>query len=160
MPTKWANFTYRNPVKHRAELFLKMNTLKRVDSTGPLFNNTGYLLKDKAKELSDWRFTIACENAFLPGYVTEKLLQPLAAGSLPLYWGGSQAHQDFNSKAFVDCSKFESVDHVFDYMSDLAANAKWLEYYQQPLWNEYVDWPTVTWSWIMPLLQQKKPWLV
>jgi hypothetical protein len=43
---------------------------------------------DQAKScaLSSFAFTLAVENSEDEGYSTEKLWQPLLAGSIPVYW--------------------------------------------------------------------------
>ena len=41
----------------------------------------------KLSLLARYKFTLAFENSRAAGYVTEKLFQPLIAGSLPIYWG-------------------------------------------------------------------------
>ena len=74
-------------MRSRIEFFELLSRYRCVDCTGPLLNNTGYLMRSKVHELSAYRYTIAFENTIRPGYVTEKLLEPLAAGSVPIYLG-------------------------------------------------------------------------
>jgi hypothetical protein len=45
--------------------------------------------EDKTHLSSEYLFTIAIENSLEYDYVTEKLWQPLAAGSIPIYLGAS-----------------------------------------------------------------------
>ena len=40
----------------------------------------------KSCALSRFAFTLAIENSEDEGYATEKLWQPLLAGSVPIYW--------------------------------------------------------------------------
>ncbi|MCV4776722.1 glycosyltransferase family 10, partial [Escherichia coli] len=61
---------------------------------------------------SEARFNIAFENQISPGYVTEKLINPLLAGSVPIYWGAPEAVGDFNAAAFVNANEFASLDDL------------------------------------------------
>ena len=41
------------------------------------------------------------------GYTTEKMTQPLSAGSVPIYWGNPTVTTDFNPEAFVNANGME-----------------------------------------------------
>lgn len=70
-----------------------------------------------AKIFKHYRFALVMENANLPGYVTEKLVNAFKAGTIPIYWGGGgYADQIFNPKAFIDVSKFNSLEACADYI--------------------------------------------
>lgn len=113
---KFCNFIYSNPVSLRNEFFARLNARQRVDSYGKVLNNMGGRAKDKLQTLADYRFTIAFENFLSPGYVTEKLLEPLACGSIPIYWGAPECRLDFNPSAFIDASQFSDMDALIDHV--------------------------------------------
>jgi hypothetical protein len=114
--TKFCNFIFSNPVSLRNEFFVQLNKRKAVDSFGKVLNNTGGRVANKMQTLLDYRFTIAFENFTSAGYVTEKLLEPLAAGSIPIYWGAPECRSDFNPDAFIDANRFESLDSLVDFV--------------------------------------------
>lgn len=62
-----------------------------VESAGNNRNNVGYLAPRQNKKYIDWvsqyKFMICFENSPGPGYLTEKILTPYAAGTIPIYWG-------------------------------------------------------------------------
>ena len=62
--------------------------------------------------LGEARFNIAFENQIAPGYVTEKLLNPLFVGSVPIHWGAPEALADFNPAAFVNARDFANFDDL------------------------------------------------
>lgn len=158
--TKFCNFTYRNPVKSRIEFFLALNQKLRVDSTGSLFNNTGKLLGDKTIELKDYQFTIAWESSNMQGYVTEKLLEPLAAGSIPIYSGGSASVDDFNPRGFIRVEDFPNIHHAIDYVMHVQHDVQLQkQYWQQPVWQQAPDWPNRVFGWFYSLIADKKPHL-
>ena len=63
--------------------------------------------------------------------MTEKLLEPLAAGSIPIYWGASESRTDFNPATFVDARQFADFGSLAEYLlrldSDDSALAKLAE---------------------------------
>ena len=58
---------------------------------------------DIAKQnfLGSCAFHMAFENTILDGYVTEKLLHALMAGTVPIYWGDPRVCEDFNPGCFI-----------------------------------------------------------
>jgi hypothetical protein len=113
---KFCNFIYSNNVSLRNEIFHRLHKRRRVDSYGGVLNNMGKRAGDKMQVLRDYRFTLACENLYSRGYVTEKLLQPLAAGSIPIYWGAPEALTDFNPAAFINAASFADIDSLIDHV--------------------------------------------
>jgi hypothetical protein len=67
---------------------------------------------DKAEFLRKHRFNIACENSDSPGYITEKLIDPLLAGSVPIYWGAPDVRLDFDPRCMVNVSDYGSLDEL------------------------------------------------
>lgn len=51
--------------------------------------------------LAAYKFTIAFENSRAPGYYTEKILDPMLAGSIPVYWGDPGIASHFNPRSFL-----------------------------------------------------------
>lgn len=138
---KFCNFTYSNPVPSRIEFFMKLKKYKFVHSTGSLANNSPKM-NCKVTELPDYKFTIAFENTLKRGYVTEKLLEPLIAGSIPLYFGDSQALTDFNPDAFINISNFSSFDDAIDFIRFVDSNDFYSsEYLRQPIFNILPQYP-------------------
>jgi hypothetical protein len=109
--TKFCNFVYSNGDAAERILFFEMlSKYKRVDSGGAVLNNLGYRVADKLAFLRDYKFTIAFENSRFPGYTSEKLVESMAANSIPIYWGDREARRDFNPLSFIDANEFEGRD--------------------------------------------------
>jgi hypothetical protein len=49
----------------------------------------------------DFRFMLLMEDAILPGYITERIIDGFMAGTVPIYYGTTQIFDIFNPKAFV-----------------------------------------------------------
>lgn len=57
---------------------------------------------DEAVELfKDYKFVLAAENEIVPGYLTEKIVSPLLAGAIPIYWGSDAVLKFINPQSFV-----------------------------------------------------------
>ena len=112
--TGFCNFIYSNPraAPRRDQLFHAISTYRRVDSLGPHLNNCGNRTSRTDK---DWhrlavemrrpyKFSISCENAVCPGYVSEKILSAFQAHTVPIYWGDPSIATEFNPKAFINAN--------------------------------------------------------
>ena len=88
-----------------------LSEYKRVDSAGGFRNNMpgGLTAPEDAATYGDryfpflrqYKFMMCFENSKHPGYVTEKLLNAYAAGTVPIYWGTPEVLTWLNPKAFL-----------------------------------------------------------
>jgi hypothetical protein len=109
---RFCNFVYSHgggdPA--RKALFDALSTVAPVDASGKYLNNMPLLgtnangpgwRADKLAFLRRYKFTIACENARVPGYTTEKLSDAIAAGTIPIYWGDPEVARAFNPSRII-----------------------------------------------------------
>lgn len=126
--TKFCNFVFSNPAPFspRNNFFLELSKYKKVDSGGGVFNNLGYQVKpgwnNKIEFLKDYKFTICFENSQYAGYTTEKLLHPMIANSIPVYWGDPEVGRDFNTKSFISAYNFNTTNEIIDYIKEIDNN--------------------------------------
>lgn len=107
----FCSFVVSNPLNpYRNEAFRKLNGYREVDSGGRYLNNTGGPVADKFAFESRHKFSLCFENGSHPGYTTEKLVEALAARTVPIYWGDPEVGKVFNTKAFIHVSDFASLD--------------------------------------------------
>jgi len=140
--TKFCNFIYSNPVPFRNEMCGTLTQYKRVDSPGSCMNNMPPIgsYKDpwKSRNAKDWpaekfefikdyKFTISFENHEIPGYVTEKIIQPLNANSIPIYWGNPDIAKDFNPKAFISYYDFNNMPDLLAHIKKVDTNEELYE---------------------------------
>ena len=124
--TGFANFVYSQTVPYRNQLFEKISSYKRVDAAGPCLNNMdGWRvpsepnrLVGKLEFLAKYKFTLAFENALWPGYVTEKLVDPFFAHSVPIYIGDPTAKLFFNTDAYIDLTTFGTLGQAMEFVRD------------------------------------------
>ncbi len=122
---KFCNFIVSNskgadPI--REQFFKNLSKYKQVDSGGRFLNNIGQPVLDKLEFMKNYKFSIAFENSSSSGYTTEKLIEPMAASSIPIYWGNPNVHLDFNKKSFICVNDFENTDEAIKEIIRLDTN--------------------------------------
>jgi len=144
---KFCNFVVSNskgadPI--RELFFKKLCEYKKVDSGGKYLNNIGRPVSDKLEFIKDYKFTIAFENSSASGYTTEKLIEPMAANSVPIYWGNPSVHLDFNKKSFICVNDFDNIDQAVNEIIKLDTHDDaYLKILSEPHYNtgqrNYID---------------------
>lgn len=145
----FSNFIYSNPNGHpnRKVLFDILSQYKRVDSYGAYLNNMGLeksggsdftkLIRNSTDIKSDYKFTIAAENAILYGYTTEKIYTSLEAGTIPVYWGNPEVEFDVNPEVIINCHSFDSFEDMLERVKEIDQNDElWCEIIAKPWLTE------------------------
>lgn len=77
-----------------------------------------------------YKFTLAFENAVADDYVTEKLYDPLLAGSVPVYLGAANVGRFAPTEGcYIDVADFSGPADLADYLRRLDQDAQALAYY-------------------------------
>lgn len=140
---KFCNFIVSNGnCIERNNFFIELSKYKKVDSGGRFMNNIGNPVIDKIKFQSEYKFSIAYENNAYrlehPGYTTEKIIEPMLANSIPIYWGNPIIDLEFNKKSFINSYDFNSQKEMIDYIIELDNDDdKYLEVLKQPWFKNY-----------------------
>lgn len=132
---KFCNFIVSNGLADpfREECFYALSEYKHVDSAGRYLNNMGSSQKAGDRCSTDWfqqstefrkdyRFSLVFENAKRKGYLTEKLFSPWLAGSIPIYWGDSEASKVCNPDAYIDCTMCTTAQEVVEKVRAIEEN--------------------------------------
>lgn len=135
--TKFCCFIVSNPnSKTRNNFFKELSKIKHVDSGGSLYNNIGGLVENKREFIRNYKFVIAFENSSFPGYVTEKIFEPLMEDCVPIYWGSPVIGKDFNPKRFINSHDFPSFDEVIKHVIEVDNDdEKYLQYLKETAFN-------------------------
>lgn len=104
---RFCSFLCSHGDKGREMIFNDLSTIEKIDSCGRWMHNDDSLKTeygdDKVRWLNHYRFNLTPENSNVKGYVTEKLLEAIQGGCIPIYWG-SDNNPDcdvFNKEAVV-----------------------------------------------------------
>jgi hypothetical protein len=87
-------------------------------------------VQDKLATLARYRFAICYENAQnYPGYITEKILDCLRAGMVPVYWGAPNISRWIPEGCFIDRRQFadEAALHAHLVSIDATRYAQYLD---------------------------------
>lgn len=151
IPTKtnFCSFVSRSLVGKRGQFFHKLNEYKKVETNvNPYndfsipFDNTSFTSsKPKVEFIKKYKFNISFENNFrstspcypganvvngfltdMSGLISEKLVEPLIAGTIPIYWGSSMVSQEFNNKTFINYYDFDNENSLIDKIIELDNN--------------------------------------
>ena len=140
--TGFCNFIYANRKSHpnRDAMFHKLSGYKFVNSLGSHLNNT----PGDGRRAEDWyassiemkkpyKFSIAFENAWYPGYTSEKIVTSMLAGTIPIYWGNPDIGKEFNTLSFINCHEFATLDDAVAYVKKVDENDDlWCEIMSRP----------------------------
>ena len=121
-----SNGIYADPIRDR--FFLALHARRPVASLGRHLRNDdrldqaqpGQHNQPKLALQGKFLFSLAFENSSSPGYVTEKLMEAAALGTIPIYWGDPLVARDFNPEAFVNRMDFADDEACIDYILALA----------------------------------------
>ncbi len=132
---KFCNFIYFNKdsgqgSQIRQDFCEQLMQYKHVDCPGKVLNNMQDAIaprfenweEGKLDFIKDYKFTIAFENCSKPGYVTEKIMHPLMANSIPIYWGDPIITREFNPKAFINANDFNALSELIEHVKYLDNN--------------------------------------
>lgn len=132
---KFCVFAYSNcdvtmdGVEMRRQLYEKLNTASgnRVDNLGKCYN-TAFIRKkshyiDNKTMFRPYKFVISAENNKIPGYNTEKLVNPILAHSIPIYYGSLDIMDEHINRRRVICVEdFDSIDECVEYVMKVDGN--------------------------------------
>ncbi len=110
---RWDRFFFRkrlsliNPVL--ALLYKKCPWLPRRR----LFPSARGSVPSKRDVMRQYRFSICYENASYPGWLTEKMLDAMFAGSVPIYLGDPEVAKLVPTEAFIDKRDFPDYDALY-----------------------------------------------
>lgn len=103
----------------RLEFFRRLSKYKPVASGGKLFNNVGGRVPDKNAFIARYKFNIAFENSTVPGYTTEKVMEPLAVRSVPIYYGNPRIDADFDPACMVRLASRDDMERAVEEIIEL-----------------------------------------
>ena len=77
-------------------------------------------VEKKRPILEQYRFSICYENSSdMPGYITEKIFDVFAAGTIPVYWGAPNISDHIPAGCFIDKRDFKDYEALYSYMKSM-----------------------------------------
>lgn len=132
-----------NTLSNRTEYILELMRYIRIDIHGKCGNSKWnktlstdpkILAREKMKLSKQYLFTIAIENSLEYDYVTEKLWQPLVAGSVPIYLGAPNINDWLpcqNSSCIINLRDFSTIRDAANFIHELVLDKqRYIQYHQ------------------------------
>lgn len=74
----------------------------------------------KDDTLPGYKFNFCYENMKdVPGYITEKIFDSFSCGVVPIYWGWKGISSLIPEDAFIDASRFNSMEDIYGFISSM-----------------------------------------
>jgi hypothetical protein len=140
---RFCNFVVSNGgAPERIRFYDLLSKYRKIDSGGSVRNNIGGRVADKMTFIEHYKFTISFENSSFPGYVSEKVVEPMIVNSLPIYWGCPRIDEDFDPRSLIVATgrKLEDVvDEVveLDRDDDKYAKKMRVPWFHENVQNRY-----------------------
>jgi len=75
---------------------------------------------NKFDTMQNYKFAICYENIKnVSGYITEKMLDAMFAGCVPIYWGADNITEHIPKNSFIDKRDFDNYEKLYDFMSNM-----------------------------------------
>lgn len=72
-------------------------------------------IENKIDALRDYKFSIVIENEKIAGYFTEKIVDAMITGTIPIYWGCDDIGEFFNDSGII---KFNTIEELKSILND------------------------------------------
>lgn len=105
----------------RHEIINSLQSVIELDKFGRDFK----FIDEKSEGLLDYRFSFIIENDKDPIYFTEKLIDCLVCGTIPIYWGAERVGEHFDTRGFFIVNSLDDILSIVDKLNE--------ETYQQML---------------------------
>lgn len=108
--------------------FRKEKLIKKLFTDNSEYPSYKGTIDNKREVLEKYKFSVCYENVKdEPGYVTEKILDCLICGTVPVYWGASNIEEHIPVECFIDKRKFDTYEELYDYMKNMS-DEEYLKY--------------------------------
>jgi hypothetical protein len=74
---------------------------------------------DKLSTLEQYKFSICFENCIFSGWVTEKILDSMLAGCVPIYWGAPDIEEFIPANCYIDFKKFKNYAELEQFLDGM-----------------------------------------
>jgi hypothetical protein len=115
----------------------------QVDNAGRYSNNIGHTIPGSYSDppiidfQHNYKLVLAFENTKLDDYITEKIVNPFRAGTIPVYFGSQKISSYFNPKRFVQVTTIEeTVSKIQQLLTD---PTHWLEMVNEPIFVQSTE---------------------
>lgn len=97
---------------------LRHNIMASIGDKMDIFGRCCNYIENKADALRDYKFNVCIENLQNTNWFTEKLIDCLRTGTIPIYWGCPNIGDYFNTDGFIIVNTYDEIVNVINNLSD------------------------------------------
>ena len=86
---------------------------------GLSFNNINGKVDNKIEFLSSYKFSIAMENSEGDGYISEKIIESLLSGTIPIYYGDYMIDEFINPNVYILIKGEKDIPKKIEYIKKI-----------------------------------------
>ncbi len=118
---RWDRYYFKSKLLSPLNLFLSRiyRSCPWLPKQNPFPSARGKV-NSKKEVLPKYKFAICYENASYPGWLTEKVLDPMFCGCVPVYLGDPEVAKLVPPSAFIDKRNFPNYDKLYSYMKGMS----------------------------------------
>jgi len=102
----WKNWTEGHKLRHE----IAEQNIEGLDLYG---DGSNHPIQFKEEGIAPYKFSITIENSRAKYYYTEKLLDCLACGTVPIYWGCKNLDNFFDTKGIIQFEEPKELINIF-----------------------------------------------
>lgn len=154
-------------VPKRTEVYLYLcENYKPIISYGTIYNTAGYVLRNYKCNLKLYqevhknvKFNLCFENTYTSGknsFITEKLINAYAYGTVPIYWGAENVTRWFNPDSFINCNGL-SNEEILEKVKEVDNNDELYKsmLYANPFKENDINWKEYSYERLINFLKSK-----
>ena len=115
----------------RNKFIIELNKYKVVENAGKYRKNVNFIenpkshkYQNKVNFLKQYKFSIAMENSFNTGYISEKIITCFLAGTIPIYYGDTSLESFINPKTFIQIKPWDDIKEKIKLIKKIDTNDK------------------------------------
>ena len=133
--TKFCAMIAGNAEGLRVNLYNSISAYKQVDGYGNMFGRS--LRQSKFDVLPEYKFCLCPENSIYDGYVTEKLIDAYAGGTVPIYSGSVCNDEELDDGPYLNYYDIQNMDWFINHIKKCDQDSDLYKYfYERPLLNK------------------------
>jgi len=109
---------------------LRHHVMSSIGGKMDIYGRCCNYIENKADAFRDYMFNISIENLQHPNWFTEKLIDSLRTGTVPIYWGCPNIGDFFNTKGFIIVNTLEEIIDVVNNLTEEDYTSR-LEYIEE-----------------------------
>lgn len=84
-----------------------------------IYKNAKGIIPNKLEVLKHYKFNICFENTKQPGYITEKIFDCFATGTIPIYYGATNIDEYIPKECYIDYRQFKDKKDMLSYVQSI-----------------------------------------